>query len=265
MSQNQTPGFAAATQPITADTRIETDAYELKTGDISIDAPLGAFPAYYAAPAQPGPYPVVLVIQEIFGVHEYIRDTARRLAKLGYLAIAPALYHRQGEVADLAIEQIREVVAKVPDEQVLSDLDATVSWANAHGGDADRLAITGFCWGGRITWLYAAHQPALKAAVAWYGKLEGPSTPNQPRFPIDVAGKLHAPVLGLYGGADAGIPLESVEKLQAKLKAAGGDSSIHVYPDAPHAFHADYRPSYRAEAAQDGWQRLQAWLKQHGV
>lgn len=261
---SQTP-LAQAVQPASP-TQIHTEATGLVEGDIRIDAPAGAYTAYRAAPQGLGPYPVVLVIHEIFGVHEHIRDVARRFAKLGYLAIAPELFERQGDVKQLAnIEEIRPVVASVPDEQVLADLDAALAWATQHGGDIDRVGVTGFCWGGRITWLYAAHQPRLKAAVAWYGRLVGESTANQPRFPLDVAGKLLAPVLGLYGGADAGIPLDTVAQLQQALAKVGSVSTVHVYPDTPHAFYADYRPSYRAEAAADGWQRLQAWFKRHGV
>ena len=264
--------FASAAQPIAADTLIITDADGLIAGDVSIPTAQGAIPGYRAAPANvSGKLPVVLVVQEIFGVHEHIRDVARRFAKLGYLAVAPELYHRQGDVAKLAtIDAIREVVGKVPDAQVLSDLDASVSWAAANGGDSERLGITGFCWGGRIVWLYAAHQPKLKAGVAWYGRLVGDPTALQPRFPATIAGELKAPVLGLYGGQDQGIPLASVEQTRQALAAASGNdasakSNIHVYDDAPHAFYADYRPSYRQGPAQDGFTRLQAWFKQYGV
>jgi carboxymethylenebutenolidase len=210
---------------------------------------------------------VILVVQEIFGVHEHIKDITRRLAKLGYLAVAPELYARQGDVSKLAsIDEIREkVVSKVPDAQVLADLDAAVAWAGENGGDLSRLGITGFCWGGRITWLYAAHQPRLKAGVAWYGRVKGEASELNPKHPLDVAAELKAPVLGLYGGQDQGIPADTVEELRAAIQAAGGKSEIHVYPDAPHAFHADYRPSYRKAEAEDGWRRLQQWFKAHGV
>lgn len=210
---------------------------------------------------------MVLVVQEIFGVHAHIQDVCRRLSRLGYLAIAPSLFERQGDVTKLPdIASIRPVVAKVPDTQVMSDLDATVAWAGREGGgDSRRLGITGFCWGGRITWLYAAHNPNLKAGVAWYGRLVGVSTPQQPSYPLDLVARIKAPVLGLYGGKDDGIPLETVERMQAALKAAGGRSEIVVYPEAPHGFHADYRPSYRPEASADGWSRLQAWFKANGV
>ena len=218
-------------------------------------------------PERGGPFPIVLVVQEIFGVHEYIRDVCRRLAKLGYLAVAPELYFRQGNPATISDipTLMRTIVAKVPDAQVMADLDATAGWAASHGGDPARLAITGFCWGGRIAWLYAAHAPGLKAAVAWYGRLVGEATANTPLFPIDVIGALKAPVLGLYGGADPSIPLESIERMRSALKGAKVATDIVVYPDAPHAFHADYRPSYREDAAKDGWHRLQEWLKSHGV
>jgi carboxymethylenebutenolidase len=256
------PGFAAAVQPVTAQTRIDTDAKGLVAGDVKI----GELPAYRAMPAGQGPLPIVLVVQEIFGLHEHIKDVCRRFAKAGYLAVAQDLYARQGDVKSLgSVEEIRPIVAKVPDAQVMSDLDAAVAWAAKNGGDPARLAITGFCWGGRIVWLYAAHNPKLKAGVAWYGKVEGPSSELQPRHPVDVAREIRAPVLGLYGGADAGIPNESVDRMRQALQAAGKEASIHTYPDAPHAFYADYRPSYRAAPAQDGWQRALAWLRQHGV
>jgi carboxymethylenebutenolidase len=210
---------------------------------------------------------VLLVASEIFGVHAHIQDICRRLARAGYLAIAPSLFERQGNVTRLAsIEAILPVVARVPDGQVMADLDAAAAWAQRHGGgDGGRLGITGFCWGGRITWLYAAHNPALRAGVAWYGRLEGSRPPLQPTAPLDVASRLKAPVLGLYGGRDDGIPLETVERMQQALQAAGSPSRIVIYPDAPHGFNADYRPSFRAEAAADGWRRLLAWFRSHGV
>jgi carboxymethylenebutenolidase len=209
----------------------------------------------------------VLVVQEIFGLHEYIRDVARRLAKLGYLAIAPDLYFRQGDATTYTdTEALRaDIVNKVPDEQVMADLDACYAWSREAGGDPARLGITGFCWGGRITWLYAAHQSRLKAAVAWYGKLTGPKNALQPRQPLDVSGQLKAPVLGLYGSEDPSIPMPQVEELRGDLKKANSASQVLVYPGAPHAFHADYRPSYRPEAAEDGWQRMKAWFAQNGL
>jgi carboxymethylenebutenolidase len=259
-------GFAVATHPVTAQT-IKTSPTGLVAGEVKIPVADGTIPAYRAIPASGTNFPVVLVVQEIFGVHEYIQDICRRFAKLGYLAIAPELYARQGDVSKLSnIEEIiSKVVSKVPDTQVLSDLDATVAWAAKSKGDVNRLGITGFCWGGRIVWLYAAHNPKLKAGVAWYGRLVGESTPLQPQYPIDVATSLKAPVLGLYGGKDEGIPLSTVEKMQQALKAAKQPSEIVVYPNAPHGFHADYRPSYQKQAAEDGWKRLQAWFKEHGV
>jgi len=259
------PSFAHAVSPV-APTTLHTDAEGLVAGDVSVPTPDGSIPAYRAMPRGQGRYPIVLVVQEIFGVHEHIRDVARRLAKLGYLAVAPELYHRQGDVSKLdGVDAIREIVVKVPDAQVLSDLDQAAAWAAQNGGDTERLAVTGFCWGGRITWLYAAHQKRLRAAVAWYGRLVSDPTALQPTHPIDVAAALHAPVLGLYGGADAGIPLETVERMRSLLSEAGSKSSIVVYPDAPHAFYADYRPSYRRAAAEDGWKRLTEWFGQNGL
>lgn len=214
-----------------------------------------------------GKLPVVLVVQEIFGVHEHIQDICRRLAKLGYLAIAPELYFRQGDpraVADIPT-LMSKIVSKVPDAQVLGDLDATLAWGEKQGGDANRAAITGFCWGGRITWLYAAHNPSIKAGVAWYGKLVGDKTELQPRQAVDIAPSLSVPVLGLYGGKDGGIPLDSVEAMRSALSAGKSGSEIVVYPEAGHAFNADYRPSYVESAARDGWQRLIAWLESHGM
>jgi carboxymethylenebutenolidase len=228
----------------------------------------GQIPAYRAMPSEGGPFPVILVVQEIFGVHEHIKDICRRLAKLGYLAVAPELYARQGDVSKITDfkEIFSKVVNKVPDAQVMSDLDATVAWAkDTKKGDTARLGITGFCWGGRIVWLYAAHNPNLKAGVAWYGRLVGDADPLHPKHPVDLAAAIKAPILGLYGGADQGIPLESVEKMRAALKEANKEAEIVVYPDTPHAFYADYRPSFRKEQAEDGWRRLRVWFTEHGV
>lgn len=261
-------GFAAAVRPVSAETPIVTDTKGLTASEVKIPAKDREIPGYRAMPAKGTAFPVVVVIQEIFGVHEHIRDVCRRLAKLGYLAVAPELYVRQGDVSNMTeIKQILDtVVAKVPDAQVLSDIDATVAWAKKTGkGDSARLGITGFCWGGRIVWLYCAHNPNVKAGVAWYGRLTGQTGDLQPSYPLDVAATIKPPVLGLYGGADQGIPLETVEKMRAALKAAGNKSEIVVYPDAPHAFNADNRPSYRKEPAEDGWKRMQAWFKTHGV
>lgn len=261
-------GFAAAVRPITARTAIITDQRGINAAHIEIPVfEEETIPAYAAMPNKGRAFPVVLVVQEIFGVHEHIRDICRRLAKLGYLAVAPALYARQGDPSKLesAREIMETIVSRVPDLQVMRDLDATVAWAEENSGDAQRLGITGFCWGGRIVWLYAARNPRLDAGVAWYGRLTGRIDALHPLHPIDVAQSLKAPVLGLYGGADPGIPLDDVEKMRELIDAAGGESRIVVYPDAPHAFFADYRPSYRQEAAEDGWQRMREWFKEHGV
>jgi carboxymethylenebutenolidase len=259
-------GFAVAVQPTAASTQITTDTQGLTAGEVKIAVKDGEMPAYRAMPAGGKNLPTVLVVQEIFGVHEHIKDVCRRLAKLGYLAIAPELYARQGDVSKLTNwDQIRAIVSKVPDAQVMSDLDATAAWAATNGGDAAKLAVTGFCWGGRITWMYAAHNKKVKAGVAWYGRVVGQASDMTPKHPIDVVSDINAPILGLYGGADAGIPNDTVDKMRAALKAAGKPSEIHTYPDTPHAFHADYRPSYRKEAAEDGWKRLLAWFRKHGV
>jgi carboxymethylenebutenolidase len=261
-------GFAAATHPDSAQTVIHTSAEGLEAGTVGIPTADGDVPAYYAMPAKPAPFPVVIVVQEIFGVHEHIRDVCRRLAKAGNMAIAPELYARQGSVADLTDvkEIISKVVSKVPDAQVMSDLDATVAYAKSTGkGDTKKLGITGFCWGGRITWLYCAHSTDVKAGVAWYGKLVGDASANTPRHPIDVVGELKAPVLGLYGAADQGIPVETVERMRTACQAAGKTCELVVYPDTPHAFNADYRPSYRPEAAKDAWAKMLAWFRDHGV
>lgn len=264
-------GFAAAVNPVGAQT-LHTPATGLVAGEVRI--PVGGFPlpAYRARPADAGsgPLPVVLVLSEIFGVHEHIADVTRRLARQGYLAIAPALFVRQGDAgAYTEIDRLlAEVVRKTPDAEVMEDLDACVRWARTQGGDPSRLGVTGFCWGGRITWLYAAHNPEVKAGVAWYGRLVGEATPLQPRHPVDVTGELKAPVLGLYGGADTGIPMDTVERMQTALasgSAAARQSRFVVFPDAPHAFHADYRPSYQRGPAEEGWTRCLDWLRAQGV
>ena len=260
-------GFALAVRPVSAET-LATDQTGLTAGEIQIQTTDGDIPAYRAKPEQGASLPVVLVVQEIFGVHEHIKDICRRFAKLGYLAIAPELYSRQGDVSNLSDSQeiISRVVSRVPDAQVLNDLDATVAWARESGeGNVEKLGITGFCWGGRIVWLYAAHNPNLKAGVAWYGKLAGKPSALQPKYPIDEASNLKAPVLGLYGAEDRGIPLDTIEHMRQALQASGSPSQIVVYPGTPHGFHADYRPSYRKEQAEDGWKRLQNWFKQYGV
>lgn len=263
-------GYAASVVPVMAQTAIRTSSDGLTVGEVMIDVNGYSMPAYRAAPAGKTGLPVVLVLSEIFGVHEYIADTARRFAKAGYLAIAPELFVRQGDAQSYGemAKLMAEVISKVPDAQVLADLDATVKWAGANGGDVTKLGVTGFCWGGRQTWLYAAHNPAVKAGVAWYGRLVGESSELSPKHPVDVAAGLHGPVLGLYGAADTGIPLDTVDKMKAALakgNAAAKASTFVVYPEAPHAFHADYRPSFRKEPAEDGWKRALAWFKQHGV
>jgi carboxymethylenebutenolidase len=260
-------GFALATQPIMAQTAIKTDSEGLTAGEIKVPTTDGAMAAYRAQPAKGSNFPVVLVVSEIFGVHEYIADVCRRLAKLGYQAIAPELFARYGDPRKMSSVQeiLSSVVAKVPDAGVMTDLDACAAWAARNGGDATRLGITGFCWGGRIAWLYAAHNPAVKAAVAWYGKIDSPASDLTPKHPIDLAAQIKPAVLGLYGGKDQGIPLDDVEAMRDALKKAGARSQIHVYPDAPHAFHADYRPTYRKPEAEDGWKRLQEWFKANGL
>jgi carboxymethylenebutenolidase len=263
-------GYAASTLPIMAQTAIKTSTDGLTAGEVTIDVNGFKMGAYCAAPAGKTGLPVVLVLSEIFGVHEYIADTARRFAKAGYLAIAPELFVRQGDAQSYGemAKLMAEVISKVPDAQVMGDLDATVKWAAANGGDVSKLAVTGFCWGGRQTWLYAAHNKNVKAGVAWYGRLVGAQSDLTPKNPIDIAGNLAGPVLGLYGGADTGIPLDSVEKMKVALaagNAAAKASKFVVYPEAPHAFHADYRPSYRKEAADDGWKRALEWFKVNGV
>ena len=263
-------GYAASVLPVMAQTAVKTSADGLTAGEVVIDVNGFKMPAYRAVPAGKTGLPVVLVLSEIFGVHEYIADTARRFAKAGYLAIAPELFVRQGDAQSYGemAKLIAEVISKVPDGQVMADLDATVKWAAANGGDTKKLGVTGFCWGGRQVWLYAAHNPAVKAGVAWYGRLVGQTSELNPKHPLDVAAGLHGPVLGLYGAADTGIPLDTVDKMKAALaagNAAAKASSFVVYPDAPHAFHADYRPSFRKEPAEDGWKRALAWFQQHGV
>lgn len=262
-------GYAAAAGAVMAQTAIKTSTDGLTAGEVTYEVNGFKVPAYRAAPAGKTGLPVVLVVQEIFGVHEYIADTARRFAKAGYLAIAPDLYARQGDAKSYTEipKLMAELVSKVPDAQVMADLDGALKWAAANGGDASRAGITGFCWGGRITWLYAAQGP-VKAGVAWYGRLVGAPSDLTPRHPVDVAANLRAPVLGLYGAADQGIPLDTVDKMKAALangSPAAKTSQFVVYPDAPHAFHADYRPSFRQGPAEDGWKRALEWFKANGV
>ncbi|MEI2267626.1 dienelactone hydrolase family protein [Erwinia sp. CGal63] len=266
-TQTSNKGFAPAVSPAAA-TTIVTDSADIVSGETSIPTQGENMPAFHARPRDAsGPLPVILVVQEIFGVHEHIRDICRRLATEGYLAVAPELYFRQGDPADYndIPTLFKELVSKVPDTQVLADLDHVANWASRHGGDMRNMGITGFCWGGRITWLYAAHNPQLKAGVAWYGKLVGDKTLQQQKHPVDVAVDLNAPVLGLYGAQDESIPAESVDKMRQALRAANANSEIVVYPDAGHAFNADYRPSYHEESAKDGWQRMLNWFRQNGV
>ena len=263
-------GFALATQPVMAQTAIKTDDAGLLAGEIKVPVKDGEMVAYRAMPKGAVKPPVVLVVSEIFGAHEYIRDTCRRLAKQGYCAIGPDLFARQGDPRQIASipEILEKITGKTPDAQVMSDLDACVAWAGSKGADTQRLAVTGFCWGGRITWLYSAHNPAVRAGVAWYGRLVGPSNEMTPKHPTDLVGQIKGPVLGLYGGLDTGIPLETVEAMENALKQgspAARESEIHVYDNAPHAFHADYRPSYRKEDAEDGWQKMLAWFRKNGV
>ncbi len=243
--------------------RIVTDAQGLQAG---MATGAGALPLYFARPAEGENFPIMLVAQEIFGLHEHICDIVRRFAHLGFFAIAPDYFFRQGDpLAAPDIAAIRAIVARVPDSGAMADFDAALAFAQERGGDASRAAITGFCWGGRMAWLYAAHNPRLKAAIPWYGRLDGDRTAEQPRWPIDVADGLQIPCLGLYGGADPSIPRDLVEKMRERLKGAGAACDIIVYDDAPHAFFADYRDSYREAAARDAWRRMLDWLKTHGL
>jgi carboxymethylenebutenolidase len=258
--------YAAAVQPISATVQA-TDQTGLVAEHVKIPTGTDRFPAYFAHPESEGNFPIVLVIHEIFGLHEHIKDIVRRLAKLGYLAIAPELFFRQGDVAGLEdIAQIRKIVSSAPDAQVFADLDATVAWAVREAqGDPQRLGITGFCWGGRTVWLYSAHNPTVKAGVAWYGKLALEKTALQPNCPLDIAKTLTVPVLGLYGDADESIPFSTVEHMLEGLKSGPTSSEIVIYPEAPHAFLADYRPSYRESAARDGWKKMMGWFKANGL
>ncbi len=267
-------GYAAAALPIMAQTAVKTPSEGLLAGEVNIKVGAHSMPVYRAQPQGKTNLPVVLVLSEIFGVHEYIADTARRFAKAGYLALAPELFGRQGDASSYneMAKLMAEVIQKTPDAEVMADLDATVAWASANGGDVNRLAVTGFCWGGRQTWMYASHNPKVKAGVAWYGRLVGQSNPLQTEHPVQRAGKLHGPVLGLYGEKDTGIPLSTVDQMKTALAEAGAagnaaakKSEFVVYPEAPHAFHADYRPSFRAEPAADGWKRCLAWMATHGA
>ena len=246
---------------------IRTDAAGLDSRPVKIPVVGGEIPGYQAMPSRGGTFPVVIVVHEIFGVNEHIQDICRRLAKLGYLAVAPDLYYRQGDVSHLADhrEIIAKVVSKVPDEQVMVDLDATFNFVIQGRGDPGRVGLTGFCWGGRIAWLYAAHNSRMQAVVAWYGRLTGETDALHPRHPVDVAAHLNCPVLGLYGALDQSIPIEHVERMRGALATARKNAEIVVYPEAGHAFHADYRPTYNDNAARDGWTRMREWFRQYGV
>ncbi|CAE6748887.1 dienelactone hydrolase family protein [Paraburkholderia haematera] len=262
-------GFAVAVLPVSAQT-IHTDSDGLEAGEIGVRSGDTLVPAYRAQPKGKTHLPVIIVIHEAFGVHEHIADVCRRFAKLGYLAIAPDLFVREGDPMVLpTIQQISDqILSKVPDEQALDDLDATVAWAGEHGGDLNRLGVNGFCWGGRIAWLYAEHNPRLKAAVVWYGRVGGEHSATTPANPLDRVGDLHAPVLGLYGRQDQGIPQETLAQMKQAIPQGpqvGRGSQFVVYDDAGHAFFADYRPSYRKADAEDGWRRALVWFKQHGV
>jgi len=260
-------GFAAAVLPVQAQNVITTDTAGLSAGTIHIKVNGQTVPVYRAQPEGKTGLPVILVISEIFGVHEHIADVARRFAKAGYLALAPDLFVRQGDpsreksVADLQ----KNIISKTPDAQVMADLDALVEWARTYGADTSRLGITGFCWGGRVTWMYSAHNPKVKAGVAWYGRLVGASTENSPKHPVDLAPGLKTPVLGLYGAKDQGIPLDTVEKMKAALAQGSSKSEFRIFENSGHAFHADYRPSYNAADAAEGWKLALDWFRRHGV
>jgi carboxymethylenebutenolidase len=264
-------GFTLCTGPLNAAT-IVTDAGGLDVGEVEVPVSDGNMPAYRAKPKGKNHLPVVMVVQEIFGIHEHIRDICRRFAKLGYYAIAPSLYARYGDPGKYDMNTVQQlvtdIVSKVPDAGVMSDLDASVKFASGDGADANRVGITGFCWGGRIVWLYAAHNPHLKAGVAWYGQLRGPvpSNPLRPKYPLELVDQIGAPVLGLYGGQDKGIPVSDIEDMKAALAKAGKlKSKLEVFMDTGHGFFADYRPSYNEKDAQTGWRELQAWFRTHGV
>ncbi|MFC4932065.1 dienelactone hydrolase family protein [Massilia sp. GCM10023247] len=260
-------GFAAAALPVAAQTVIKTDTAGLSAGEHIIVINGQDVPVYRAQPEGKANPPVILVVSEIFGVHEHIKDVARRLAKQGYMALAPDLFVRAGDptkVANIA-DLMKTIISQTPDAQVMLDLDTVVNWAKQRGGDTEKLGITGFCWGGRITWLYAAHNPKVKAGVAWYGRLVGEPSANSPKHPIDIAPNLKVPVLGLYGAKDTGIPLESVERMKAALAKGNSKSEFVVYSNSGHAFHADYRPSYNEADAKDGWKRAIDWFRRHGV
>lgn len=260
-------GFAAAVLPVCAQSVIKTDTNGLTAGEVAITVNGQRVPAYRAQPEGKTNLPVIIVVSEIFGVHEHIADIARRFAKLGYLAIAPDFFIRQGNAQSYTsiAELQKEIISKTPDEQVLGDIDAYVKWAGENGGDLNRLGLNGFCWGGRVVWLYSAHNPKVKAGAAWYGRILGDKSALFPQNPIDVAPSLKPPVLGLYGGKDQGIPVASVEQMKEALAKAGNKSEFRIYPNSGHAFNADYRPSYVEADAKDAWTHVVAWFKDHGV
>ena len=259
-------GFTLATERVEAQI-VHTDEAGLMAGEMQVPVAGGQLPGYFARPQGAGPFPVVIVIEEIFGIHEYIKDTCRRLAKLGYLAATVELYARLGDLSKMtdAGAIVRDVISKAPDATVLSDIDSLVEWTGANGGDLNRLGVTGFCRGGRGVWMYDAHSTRLKAAVAWYGPILGTPSDIQPHTVMDIADQLHCPLLGLYGAKDPGINPTDVKAAEAKAKAAGATVDIVVYPDAGHGFHADYRPTYVQDAAVDGWGRMLAWFRKYGV
>ena len=258
-------GFTVATERVLAQA-IHTDSTGLVAGEMDVPVSDGHLPGYFARPQGPGPFPTVLVVEEIFGVHEYIKDTCRRLAKLGYMAGTVELYARLGDLTKMTqMSDIMGVISRAPDATVMTDLDSLASWTATNGGDPSRLGITGFCRGGRAVWMYSAHSSALKAAVAWYGPIGGERTDIQPHTVMDIAGTIRCPLLGLYGEKDPGIPPADVQAAAAKARAAGATVEIVEYPDAAHAFHADYRPSYVRDAAMDGWDRMEAWFRKYGV
>ena len=259
-------GFTLATTRVDAQA-IQTDATGLDAGEVQVPVKDGKLPVYYARPAKGAGFPIILVNEEIFGVHEYIQDVCRRFAKLGYMAVAPEIYFRNADFPKMTDPQqiMRDVIFKTPDDEILSDLDATFSWAAQNHGDAAHIGEIGFCFGGRNTWLYAAHNPNLKAAVAFYGHIKNPTSDIKPKTALDIADQIHCPVLGLYGGQDPSNPADLIHQAEAKAKAAGKTVEIVIYPDAPHGFHADYRPSYRQADAEDAWTRMLAWFKRYGV
>ena len=259
-------GFTLATERVEAQA-IHTDAAGLVAGEMQVPVEGGQLPGYFARPQGAGPFPTVIVVEEIFGIHEYIKDTCRRLAKLGYLAATVELYARIADLSKMtdAGQIVRDVISKAPDATVLTDLDSLTTWTAANGGDPNRLGITGFCRGGRTVWMYDAHNPNLKAAVAWYGPILGTPTDIQPQTVMDIADHLHCPLIGLYGAKDPGIMPSDAQAAAAKARAAGSTVEVVVYPDAGHGFHADYRPTYVRDAAVDGWDRMLAWFRKYGV